>query len=134
MNKDLLLEIISEVSGIPKILILKKNRTRKYLVPRQIYTYLLRKVLKMTLKEIGDILNSDHTTVIHSVKKVEILLEIEDEILCNIYYDVEQRMRMLIKEPLRYVLTFPADRLLINEIEDIQKNYSCNIERFSHFH
>lgn len=133
MNKDILLQIISDVSGIESYLILKKNRTRKYLVPRQIYTYLMRKILKMTLSEIGLVLNSDHTTVIHSVKKVETLLEIEDEILCNIYFDVEQRMRSQMKDNMRFIITFPDDHKLKNELIDIEKRYNCKIERFSHF-
>ena len=131
MNKDQLLQIVSETSGIPAELILKKNRTRKYLIPRQIFTYLLRKRLKMTLKEIGDVLGSDHTTVIHSCQKVETLLEVDDELLCNLYYEVEQQIMIRFREPLKFIITFPMGRLLQNELKDIESQFDCKVERFS---
>ena len=131
MNKDQLLQIVSETSGVPAELILKKNRTRKYLIPRQIYTYLLRKRLKMTLKEIGDVLGSDHTTVIHSCQKVETLLEVDDELLCNLYYEVEQQIMIRFREPLKFLITFPMGRLLQNELKEIELQFDCKVERFS---
>jgi hypothetical protein len=131
MNKDILLQIVSETSNIPADQILQKNRSRKFLIPRQIYTYLLRKILKLTLNEIGEILGSDHTTVIHTVQKVDTLLEIQDEILCHLYYDIEQKVYTLFKETNKFIMTFDLDRKLKNEINEIEKRYNCKIERFS---
>ena len=131
MNKDQLLQIISETSGVPSELILKKNRTRKYLIPRQIFTYLLRKRLKLTLYEIGQILGSDHTTVIHSCQKVETLLEVDDELISNLFYEVEQQIMLKFKEPHKFILTFPMGKILQNELKEIESKYNCRIERFS---
>jgi hypothetical protein len=131
MNKDQLLQIVSEISGVPAELILQKNRKRKFLIPRQIYSYLLRKKLKLTLHQIGEILGSDHTTVIHSVQKVEELLEIQDDLLCNLYYDIEQQVHITFREPLRFIITFPMGKLLQNELSEIEERYGCKVERFS---
>lgn len=52
-------------------------RKRIYLESRQIYFYIKKKYTRETLKEIGQFLNKDHSTVLHSLKNVKDLLEVD---------------------------------------------------------
>lgn len=51
-----------------------KKRTRHFAMARHIICHLLRYEYGMTLKEIGLLLNRDHTSVMHGVKTVSDLL------------------------------------------------------------
>jgi len=54
-------------------------RTARLVRPRQVAMYLIRRQTKLSLPQIGMILNRDHTTVIHGIKRVTDLLETEAE-------------------------------------------------------
>jgi chromosomal replication initiator protein len=52
--------------------LVSKRRTRKLTVPRQVAMYLIKKILDLPYTEIGELFGGrDHSTVIHSVNKVE---------------------------------------------------------------
>ena len=48
-----------------------KSRKRRIVKPRQVTIYLLRTRARMILSDIGEVMNRDHTTIIHSVKCIE---------------------------------------------------------------
>ena len=48
-----------------------KSKVKNTAQARQIAMYLMRKLTNMTLEEIGTVLKKDHSTVLHSIKKVE---------------------------------------------------------------
>ncbi|MFB6240005.1 MAG: helix-turn-helix domain-containing protein, partial [Gemmatimonadota bacterium] len=49
-----------------------KRRTRNLTVPRQVAMYLIKNLLDLPYTEIGELFGDrDHSTVIHSVNKVE---------------------------------------------------------------
>ena len=62
------------------------SRRSRYLVrPRQVAIYLTKMLTSKSLPEIGrDFANSDHTTVIHSVKTIEKLKEKDSDISISI--------------------------------------------------
>lgn len=65
-------EAIERVSGIPTEKLYTRTRKREISDIRQLTCYMFYKLLpQMTFKEIGREFNYDHTTVIHSVNKVE---------------------------------------------------------------
>jgi chromosomal replication initiator protein len=51
--------------------ILGKGKTKNIAAARQIATYLMRKLTTLTLEEIGNVLNRDHSTILHSIRKIE---------------------------------------------------------------
>ena len=68
--------IVSDYFNIDSLDLLGKKRVKEIVYPRQILMYLLRHLLKHSLPQIGDELGGkDHTTVMHGVKKIEILLK-----------------------------------------------------------
>jgi chromosomal replication initiator protein len=75
---DVIQKVISSFFNI-KISDLKvKRKTKGYVVPRQIAMYLCRKLTNASLLEIGEKFGGkDHSTVLHSIKKVEEKIEKE---------------------------------------------------------
>ena len=51
--------------------ILGKGKTKNIAAARQMATYLMRKLTTLTLEEIGAVLNRDHSTILHSIRKIE---------------------------------------------------------------
>lgn len=73
-SSDAFLEAISFVSnltGVPQMDMMKKSRERDLVVSRHFLRYYLRRNCKMTFKEVGDLTNGHHSSVIHSVRYVE---------------------------------------------------------------
>lgn len=58
-------------SGIPIELVTGKRRSRRVIVARMSAIYVIRQSTDLSYPEIGRIFNRDHTTVMHSVKRVE---------------------------------------------------------------
>jgi chromosomal replication initiator protein len=81
-------EIISSVSkyyGIAKEDILGKNRKKELILPRQISIYLIREMTNKSLPEIGKIMGGkDHTTIMHSQKRIEGFLKTDITIKSDI--------------------------------------------------
>lgn len=73
------LEIVSDVFQIERAIVLGKSRHATNVLARQTIHYLLYRAgygsLKMVGRRVGD---RDHSTVIHSMKAIERILEIRD--------------------------------------------------------
>jgi chromosomal replication initiator protein len=48
-----------------------KCRKRRIVKPRQVIMFLLRTKARMVLSDIGEVMNRDHTTVIHSITCIQ---------------------------------------------------------------
>ena len=60
--------------------ILGKGKTKNIANARQIAIYLMRKLTGLTLAEIGGALNRDHSTVLHSIRKIEDSIATDSEL------------------------------------------------------
>ncbi len=78
---DDIVERTGEVFGIAPEKIKGKSGVRSIALARQVSMFLAKKILGMPLTEIGDYFGGKHhTTVIHSIKKIEKLIEKDPEI------------------------------------------------------
>jgi chromosomal replication initiator protein len=69
-------EAVAKEWGVETRALTSAARTKDLTVPRQVGMYLMREILDLPLKEIGSHFGGrDHSTVIHSIKKVEGSLE-----------------------------------------------------------
>lgn len=69
---NMILEVVAEHYKIDQEEITSKKRTAEIALPRQIFMYLCREMMpNITLKGIAAILERDHSTVLHGIKKVE---------------------------------------------------------------
>ena len=74
--------IVSEVSKfyqIPESEIIGKNRSKETVLPRQVSMYLIRDLVKTSFPDIGKFFGRDHTTVMHSVNKIEEQIKKNDD-------------------------------------------------------
>lgn len=90
LNENKIKNIMSIVSDYYRIStsdLISKKRTAKYVFPRQISMYLIKTLYDLPYKKIGTFFNNrDHSTVMHSVEKIN--NEIEMDI--NVKKDVEK--------------------------------------------
>jgi chromosomal replication initiator protein len=69
LNKEEILEIISEECGVSAVDVMKKSRKSEMVKVRHIYSAILKKYYGFSYPKIGEIMNKDHTTIINSVDK-----------------------------------------------------------------
>ena len=62
---------VADFYGISSEEVIGKGKTKDVANARQISTYLIRKLTGQTLEQIGEVMGRDHTTVLHSIRKVE---------------------------------------------------------------
>ena len=92
LSPDSIIKLVSEEFGVKVSDIKSKRRTKNILRPRQIAMYLIRKFTNLSYTEIAEIFGGmDHTSVMHSVKKVESLLK-TDTNLGNIVENLERKI------------------------------------------
>ena len=76
---DAILSIICRASGVAKEDILSKSRKREVVAARQAYCYYAKQRTNHSLLVIGDLVDRDHATVIHSINKIEDLIDTKDK-------------------------------------------------------
>jgi chromosomal replication initiator protein len=75
---DAIRKRVAESFGIPVETLVSRRRTKEVTVPRQVAMYLMRELLDLPLTQIGAHFGGrDHSTVIHSINKVEHDLELD---------------------------------------------------------
>lgn len=72
ISVEMVQKSVAQFFGMPLSELRSKNRHRNVVLPRQIAMYLSRQLTNMSLPEIGNAFGGkDHTTVLHSCKKIE---------------------------------------------------------------
>lgn len=66
-----ILNTVSNYYGVTINELKGKCRKRKIVKPRQMIMFLLRTKARMVLSDIGEVMNRDHTTVIHSITCIQ---------------------------------------------------------------
>jgi chromosomal replication initiator protein len=66
-----ILNTVSNYYGVTINELKGKCRKRKIVKPRQVIMFLLRTKARMVLSDIGEVMNRDHTTVIHSITCIQ---------------------------------------------------------------
>lgn len=62
------LEVVEDIYGIDKEYIIGKSRKKEYIEPRKAVCWLAYNYLKFSNLKIAELLNRNHTTILHSVK------------------------------------------------------------------
>ena len=71
VTPNLILDVVANHYGLDPEDITSKKRTAEITVPRHIFMYLCRDMTSTTLKGVAAMLERDHSTVMHGVKKIE---------------------------------------------------------------
>lgn len=78
-SPELIIEETGKGYGVDVSDILSTSRTKEITMARQVAMYIIRQLTKLSLPEIGKVFSRDHTTVIHSLEKVEGLIKDDRE-------------------------------------------------------
>jgi chromosomal replication initiation ATPase DnaA len=129
MNLDQLMDIVASCSGQTKEKIMGKDRYRKLVLPRYIFSYVARTKMKETFMDIAHYLDSHHSTIIYSVDKIASYIEIGDELTVELYNSVKEAVSKYTNEPIRVMLTFDDETMVNQVIMDIVNKYECRVEK-----
>jgi chromosomal replication initiation ATPase DnaA len=129
MNLDQLMDIVASCSGQTKEKIMGKDRYRKLVLPRYIFSYVARTKMKETFMDIADYLDAHHSTVIYSVDKIASYIEVGDELTIELYNSVKEAVAKYTNEPIRVMLTFDDESIVNQVIMDIVNKYECRVEK-----
>lgn len=106
-----------------------KDRYRKLVLPRYIFSYVARTKMKETFMDIADYLDAHHSTVIYSVDKIASYIQIGDELTVELYNSVKEAVAKYTNEPIRVMLTFEDESIVNQVIMDIVNKYECKVEK-----
>ena len=76
--------VICVSNGLTLRMIRTSTRKRHVNTVRQVCAYIAHKSSRASLTAVGEIINRDHSTIIHSIKTVKTLLKMRDPIMCRV--------------------------------------------------
>lgn len=80
------IKTVSEYFGTDQESVLGNSRSRDLMIPRQVAMYLLKNKLRYTYERIGNIFNGrEHSAVMYSCKKLELLLKKDQRLVSDVY-------------------------------------------------
>lgn len=127
LTKENLLSVISFVSGLSEDEIRGQNRARGLVLCRHAYYFLAREKMGLKLAQIGEVFGSDHTTVIHGIKKVKDMISINDEITLNFINNINNCIKEKYLIPTILMVSIPNE-LDSNQVIDKIKELGCSID------
>lgn len=83
-SPEIIIEETAKCYGVEVSDIMSTSRTAKLTLARQVSMYIIRSLTQLSLPEIGRVFGRDHTTVMHSLEKVEKLMKSNREVSENI--------------------------------------------------
>jgi len=131
LTKENLLSVICFVSGLPEDAIRSQNRARGLVLCRHAYYFLAREKMGLKLVEIGEVFGTDHTTVIHGIRKVKDMISIQDEITCQFIDQVNLCIAEKYLIPTRLIISIPSEIESDNVINYL-KGIGCEIEKINY--
>lgn len=127
LTKENLLSVISFVGGLSEDDIKGQNRARDLVLCRHAYYFLAREKMGLKLSQIGEVFGSDHTTVIHGIKKIKDMISIKDEITLNFINNINSCIKEKYLIPTIIMVSIPNELdsdQIINKIKEL----GCSID------
>ncbi|MCD4707791.1 MAG: chromosomal replication initiator protein DnaA [Candidatus Sabulitectum sp.] len=91
LNPSSITSIVGEYFGINPNALKGKKRKREILIPRQVSMFLLRDLTNLSLEEIGDFFDRDHSTVLNAIKRVNCMIS-EDSFFKRKILDIRESL------------------------------------------
>jgi acyl carrier protein len=98
--------VVAAFYGVEMASLISEKRTADVVYPRQIAMYLARRLSNQTYPDIGQRFGRDHTTVLHSIRKVEALRQTYQRVRDEIQIIL---MKLLERRTLRSAVQWPVD-------------------------
>lgn len=90
-SPEIIIEETAKYYSMDPKVILGNSRMREIVLARQVSIYLIRSITNLSLPEIGKVFGQHHTTVMHSLEKMEKLMK-EDRELSEITRDIKSNI------------------------------------------
>ena len=85
----------------------------------------------LKLVDIGSLFGSDHTTVIHGIRKITDMISIDDEITCQFIDQVNLCIKEKYLIPTRLIVSIP-DGIENDKVISYLINLGCEIEKINY--
>lgn len=86
VSYDEVISAVCDYFGVDQESVLGASRSRDLMIPRQVAMYLLKNKLRYTYERIGNIFNGrEHSAVMYSCKKLELLLKKDQRLMSDIF-------------------------------------------------
>ncbi len=92
LSTRVLAGIITDVCEVSWEQVTGSSRKGVLVIARHLYCYFAKEVQKKKYIQIGQILERDHTTVMHSVNHVKNMVEVSDELYMTYFSEIEKRI------------------------------------------
>lgn len=79
-DKGRVIAAVERYFELPYAKLIQRNRIQSICHPRQILTYLLIKHTPMNKSEVSRMFKTDHATIVHTMKKINGLIEVDDRV------------------------------------------------------
>jgi len=129
MNKEQVLEIVLQATGVTKEQFFSSNRKRDIVMSRQIFFWLCRKYLGIPYKQLGRFVGNDHATVIHGEKVVNDMLKIEFDPFVNLIRYCKETIRDKHMNDFKLQVFAPYNVDLDKLIEVLSKDFKCRVTK-----
>lgn len=129
INREFLLEVICEKCDISVNEVFGKSRKKKVVLAREVFAHFARNYVGMKFAEIGDMFGKHHSTVIHWCDVVKDYLSVDDEIVCNIIHQVENRLKDCDELNVKLSVICPFNANIFEIGEFLVEKYGCRVLR-----
>lgn len=92
LSTRVLAGIITDVCEVDWDDVVGTSRKGVLVISRHLYCYFAREYQKKKFVQISQLLNRDHTTVMHSVNIVKNMIEVSDELYMTYFSEIENRI------------------------------------------
>jgi chromosomal replication initiator protein len=97
VTEDTILNLVAAAFQVTAKEILGKSQTKECALPRQVAMYFLRSELDMPFKKIGEIFSRDHSTVMSSVRVIEMKIKEKSDDIFDLFRDLKNKLSMMQK-------------------------------------
>ena len=127
INNKKLLSIILVICGVTSEAFYSDKRGRRLVIARHLFCYIARVKLGYKLVQIAQFIQRDHTTVMHAIKTVTNLLDINDAEVQSLYIAVIEAITKEYELPIRLDIT-ARNKQEAEEIRDLLiDRYKCPV-------
>jgi hypothetical protein len=131
--KYFIMELVNVLEGVCFVMgqdinrVKTKGRFRELVVCRHLFYYLSKYYYGATLKQIGQLTNTDHTSVIHGINVINDLLSIKDENIQNALSSIQDYISQRYMIDKKISVFVPYDVNLSELAEMLQNTYRCRV-------
>ena len=125
------LDAVSEVTGVPKNDIIGTDRFKQKVFARHLFCYFARTKTNATLLQIGNALNRHHSTVINSLRLIDDMISIDDELTKDYVQKIDSYILNKYQQDKVLKIFLPYDTDIKKVVLFLQNEYKAECVKIS---